>query len=490
MFADSDGDLVGFESCWRKQRSVRDDSTQTSEILTYDKEIQSVISTEIETQTDPEEDKRPLELVEDKSEKLLEFLRRVEVSVCTQLERNLQSHAFDGYDVRWSDEFWSLSCLHTLNHAAVSSHLQCTDVSWNCTGSVLAVAYGRFDHEGSSSHQSFLCTWNIDRRVVNPNKADVTIELSTSLMCVAFHPSLPSVIAGGTFSGEVMVWNTMQEDEAAVATSGIGDNSHKDAVAKVLWIPDPHTLSSNKFVLLTAGNDGRILLWQFNPKSHQLKLIQRYVMLTDSVPRRMRISKAPGNSPMGVTCLSFSHENKTQFIACTENGGVFKCILSDVHTGSDHEHCPITFTYVAHHGPVYGVDCSPFHRNLFITSSTDTTIRIYNMLQSKPVMCIEPGAGYVFATGWSPIRPMVLAGATSDKQLQFYDLRESHITPVTTVEHKKGLYTLQFNTKRHRLIASGDAGGTVKVWQLNDELVTQGLHEIQELDQLAEFGLD
>ena len=49
-------------------RSVRDDSTQTSEILTYDKEIQSVISTEIETQTDPEEDKRPLELVEDKSE--------------------------------------------------------------------------------------------------------------------------------------------------------------------------------------------------------------------------------------------------------------------------------------------------------------------------------------------------------------------------------------------------------------------------------------
>ena len=25
----------------------------------------------------------------------------------------------------------------------------------------------------------------------------------------------------------------------------------------------------------------------------------RYVMLTDSVPRRMRISKAPGNSPMG-----------------------------------------------------------------------------------------------------------------------------------------------------------------------------------------------
>jgi WD40 repeat protein len=47
----------------------------------------------------------------------------------------------------------------------------------------------------------------------------------------------------------------------------------------------------------------------------------------------------------------------------------------------DTENCPITFAFVAHHGPVYSVDCSPFHRNLFVTSSTDTTIRLYNMLQ-------------------------------------------------------------------------------------------------------------
>jgi WD40 repeat protein len=85
---------------------------------------------------------------------------------------------------------------------------------------------------------------------------------------------------------------------------------------------------------------------------------------------------------------------------------------------------------------------------------------------------------------------MVLAAATSEKQLLFYDLRDSHITPVTTVEHKKGLYSVEFNTKRHQLVASGDAGGTVKVWQLSNQLVTQGLQEIQELDQLAEFGLD
>ena len=81
------------------------------------------------------------------------------------------------------------------------------------------------------------------------------VSLQSSLMCVTFHPRLPSIIAGGTFSGlsnethlyysvcvytclcvaigEVIVWDTSKEEESVVALSGIGDESHKEAVAKV-----------------------------------------------------------------------------------------------------------------------------------------------------------------------------------------------------------------------------------------------------------------
>ena len=44
-------------------------------------------------------------------------------------------------------------------------------------------------------------------------------------------------------------------------------------------------------------------------------------------------------------------------------------------------HSPVTFTFSPHHGPVYSVDCAPFHRNLFLTCGTDTSLRIYSMLQ-------------------------------------------------------------------------------------------------------------
>ena len=42
---------------------------------------------------------------------------------------------------------------------------------------------------------------------------------------------------------------------------------------------------------------------------------------------------------------------------------------------------PVTFTYDAHHGPVYAVECSPFHRNAFLSAGMDQCIRLYSILQ-------------------------------------------------------------------------------------------------------------
>ena len=41
----------------------------------------------------------------------------------------------------------------------------------------------------------------------------------------------------------------------------------------------------------------------------------------------------------------------------------------------------VTFSFEPHGGPVHSVECSPFHRNLFLSCGTDTTARLYSMLQ-------------------------------------------------------------------------------------------------------------
>ena len=80
--------------------------------------------------------------------------------------------------------------------------LQVTSLAWNSTGAVVAGAFGRFDHEDWCTHKSFLCTWNLDRRGMTENKPDMSIDLQSCLMCIAFHPKNPAWIVGGTFDGK------------------------------------------------------------------------------------------------------------------------------------------------------------------------------------------------------------------------------------------------------------------------------------------------
>ena len=52
-------------------------------------------------------------------------------------------------------------------------------------------------------------------------------------MCVSCHPEHPAIIAGGTFNGEVRVWNTSLTGDQLLASSGALDIGHKEPVTKV-----------------------------------------------------------------------------------------------------------------------------------------------------------------------------------------------------------------------------------------------------------------
>ena len=83
--------------------------------------------------------------------------------------------------------------------------------------------------------QSMLCAWFVLRRKLDPKKADLALGLSNCVTCLAFHPTDPSLLAGGAFNGEVLLWNLGVPAEPLVGKSSLSAYSHHEPVPYLRW---------------------------------------------------------------------------------------------------------------------------------------------------------------------------------------------------------------------------------------------------------------
>ncbi|KAG3288116.1 cytoplasmic dynein 2 intermediate chain 2 [Ictidomys tridecemlineatus] len=487
--------VASVPSQWRGIQGIRGETKgcQTASIATADASVQARKQADAQVQTEAPVPVTVLPMSQHDTSRLATFLRRVEAMVIRELNKNWQSHAFDGFEVNWTEPQQTVSCLHTLGYPpAQGQGLHVTSVSWNATGSVLACAYGRLDDGDWSTLKSYVCAWNLDRRGLNPPQPSAVVEVPSAVLSLAFHPTQPSHIAGGLYSGEVLVWDMSRSEDPLLWRTGLTDDSHTDPVCQVLWLQEPR--HSYRFQLLSAAGDGKVLLWQ-GAGAGQLQLTEGFALVAQQLPRSTKLKKpSRGETEVGATAVAFSSFDSSLFIVGTEGGFPLKCSLAAEEgaltrlPSSVPLRAPAQFTFSPHGGPVYSVSYSPFHRNLFLSAGTDGHIHLYSVLQAQPLTSLQLSHKYLFAVRWSPVRPLVFAAASGEGDVQLFDLQKSSQKPtVSIVQTQDGspVYCLEFNSQQTQLLAAGDAKGTVKVWQLSTAFTEQGPRETEDLDQLA-----
>ncbi|KAG7397626.1 WD repeat-containing protein 34 [Phytophthora boehmeriae] len=377
--------------------------------------------------------------------------------------------------------------------AAASLRLSCTGVSWNATGSVIAAAYGRFDHSGWCNYRSALCLWSVFQSDLNPQKPSLVLETSSGLMCVAFHPQNPAIVAAGSFNGEVFVWDTEPSDYRFLS-SGIGDYFHREPVTKVAWVYD---IQSADYNIASVSGDGKILFWRVKDKL--AFPVEGYVMhLPQGSGGKNSISDETRAPVIGGKALAFSSIDKASraFVVGSEGGVVARCFAkgsgnvrsSDFKgekkwtataarlvsklpaskipaarrqiearaTAKRSKEITLATVYEAkldpagifpnamdfvfepHTAPVYDASFSPFRKSLFLTASADGTARVYSTLQREPLLSLEvaPSAAYLYAAEWSRTRPMAFAAASEDGNVYVYDLKVDRVGPALVLSGK------------------------------------------------------
>ena len=214
-----------------------------------------------------------------------------------------------------------------------------------------------------------------------------------------------------------------------------------------------------------------------------------------------------------------------------------------------HSPSPAVFAHQGHTGPVYGVATAGGMRGrIYASASTDSAVRVFHGLQARPFMVLEARHGYIYSLAWSPARHSILAAGTGDGSLVIFNLlhgatapaavlhpnpnpsystnttstttstTSSSTTTTTTRTTSKntssaagvvkvsgsGMTTggsrgggsgsgainvLAFNTRRPRLVATGDANGNVQIWSLSDDFLEAVPGEAEKLLGLAEAAM-
>jgi len=503
-------DNINFNSTWENVKETSDFLCQTDPIHYMDKGVQTIIQKDIEVQVNIKNNtsKRYLQLNEQQRIRLESFLNRVEGYISKILLKNIKDESFKGYEVNWDENIIENVCKHILKNPRKEENMTCTAVEWNSSGTIIASSFGSYNHENWCKHQGFINAWSISQSNFNPNKPTYTLEVPSCIMTIKWHPKFPSYLLGGLFNGDIVIWNiNNQMDDTLILKSIQSDYTHQEPVASLSWISSSSTETSksdNKYDILSIGNDGKILIWEIKEDKGSFiypKLMTNLFM--SYIPRSIRevnISIKKG-IPLGATDISYSCERNNELIVSTEPGYLMKCNLhrftllpkprieKDVFSNDSSNVIiqqsseiiqttnPSDFHYNRHVGPIQNVECSPFHRSLFLSCGSDGNVRLYDFLQKNPLLIIEPPMKYSpTVVKWLSTRPSVFAIGSDNGNIYFYDLQKSCHIPSNVIEAStKPIVSLTFNKSTdHSLpyMASVDQDNIIKIWRLNSYLTT------------------
>ena len=373
---------------------------------------------------------------------------------------------------------------------------------------------------------------------------------------VAFHPTDPLILAGGTMNGEIIIWNVDLEDPK-LHISAIDEYYHREAITKLIWVrQESLTTLAITTSLVSTSTDGKILVWRLNDKL-------RFPVKGHLLAKK---TKSAETAIIGGTALDkvYISEDNTYLVG-TEGGQVLKCPISQP-SDKDISHyfeqntsvrwkeeainvlanlpsksimevkkrveryaqdkgvrdvwAPTVFAakpnikllypnavnanFEKHLGPALSVSCSPFVKRLFLTCSTDGSVRMYDTLNQRPIMVFEPGYNeYLMKVLWSPFRPTVFAVVSNSGSVYIYDLMAQKQSPAYILEYhappqglaneipsgtspQKTAYTLAFNPVQRGFLAVGFHDATSKIFQLNYSLSRPKKDELKVLKSLME----
>eukprot|EP00472_Partenskyella_glossopodia_P011211 CAMPEP_0197518930 /NCGR_PEP_ID=MMETSP1318-20131121/4188_1 /TAXON_ID=552666 /ORGANISM="Partenskyella glossopodia, Strain RCC365" /LENGTH=870 /DNA_ID=CAMNT_0043069635 /DNA_START=47 /DNA_END=2659 /DNA_ORIENTATION=- len=281
---------------------------------------------------------------------------------------------------------------------------------------LLAVGYGSFDFD--TKDKGYILFWSIK----NPHYPCKKIEIATGVTSLDFSQESPNLLAVGLYNGSLAIYD-IREPGSEPALKSVHEKSkkskHSEPVWGVKWI---YTGGPGTQLLTSISTDGAVLLWNLK-KGLEPKQIMQLKRITNTEVLQGSSKVDVISRQASALCIDFFQNDKTQqiYVAGTEGGIVHKCsVLYSEQTLEN---------YMAHTGPIYSIKCNPF-TDLFLTSSADETIGLWDHKSTAPVLKFKKDRDAVQGLAWAPFDSCVFASVSRDSSLKVWDLSSNTMLPI------------------------------------------------------------
>ncbi|XP_077363059.1 dynein cytoplasmic 1 intermediate chain 1a isoform X4 [Festucalex cinctus] len=325
-----------------------------------------------------------------------------------------------------------------------SKHRVVTCLDWSPQYPELLVASYNNNEDAPHEPDGVALVWNIKFKKATP---EYIFHCQSPVVSVGFARFHPNLVVGGTYSGQIVLWDNRSHRRTPVQRTPLSAAAHTHPVYCVNVVG---TQNANN--LITVSTDGRMCSWSLDMLSQ---------------PQESMELVYNKSKPVAVTGMAFPTGDVNNYVVGSEEGTVY--------TASRHgSKAGICEMFEGHQGPVTGISChnavgTVDFSHLFITSSFDWTVKLWSTKQNKPLYSFEDNADYVYDVMWSPAHPAIFASVDGMSRLDLWNLNNDTEVPTAsvTIEGASALNRVRWSSGGKE-VAVGDSEGRVWVYDTGE----------------------
>ncbi|CAM4631610.1 unnamed protein product [Leuciscus chuanchicus] len=325
-----------------------------------------------------------------------------------------------------------------------SKHRVITCLDWSPQYPELLVASYNNNEDAPHEPDGVALVWNMKFKKTTP---EYIYHCQSPVVSVGFARFHPNLLVGGTYSGQIVLWDNRSHRRTPVQRTPLSAAAHTHPVYCVNVVG---TQNANN--LITVSTDGRMCSWSLDMLSQ---------------PQESMELVYNKSKPVAVTGMAFPTGDVNNYIVGSEEGIVY--------TASRHgSKAGICEMFEGHQGPVTGISCHSAvgpvdFSHLFVTSSFDWTVKLWSTKQNKPLYSFEDNADYVYDVMWSPVHPSLFAAVDGMGRLDLWNLNNDTEVPSAsvTIEGSPALNRVRW-AAGGKEVAVGDSEGRVWIYDVGE----------------------